>query len=32
VLDLGFPEADSGIDWPLLFYRGQYATTDAQNA
>jgi 3-hydroxy-9,10-secoandrosta-1,3,5(10)-triene-9,17-dione monooxygenase reductase component len=32
VLDLGLPEDDSGIEWPLLFYRGQYATTDAQNS
>jgi 3-hydroxy-9,10-secoandrosta-1,3,5(10)-triene-9,17-dione monooxygenase reductase component len=31
VLDLGLPADDSGIDWPLLFYRGQYATTDARN-
>ena len=23
VLDLGVPDDDSGIDWPLLFYRGQ---------
>jgi 3-hydroxy-9,10-secoandrosta-1,3,5(10)-triene-9,17-dione monooxygenase reductase component len=32
VLDLGLSEVDSGIEWPLLFYRGQYATTDAQNS
>jgi 3-hydroxy-9,10-secoandrosta-1,3,5(10)-triene-9,17-dione monooxygenase reductase component len=32
VLELGLSEEDSGIEWPLLFYRGQYATTDAQNA
>jgi 3-hydroxy-9,10-secoandrosta-1,3,5(10)-triene-9,17-dione monooxygenase reductase component len=32
VLDLGLPEEDSGIDQPLLFFRGQYATTDVQNA
>jgi 3-hydroxy-9,10-secoandrosta-1,3,5(10)-triene-9,17-dione monooxygenase reductase component len=27
VLDLGLPDEGSDIEWPLLFYRGQYATT-----
>jgi 3-hydroxy-9,10-secoandrosta-1,3,5(10)-triene-9,17-dione monooxygenase reductase component len=32
VLHLGLPDEETGIEWPLLFYRGQYATTDAQNS
>jgi 3-hydroxy-9,10-secoandrosta-1,3,5(10)-triene-9,17-dione monooxygenase reductase component len=32
VLDLGLPDEASGIDSPLLFYRGQYSTTDPQDS